>query len=114
MDWRQEEIVMSYTDGKLGLTSAQATLSRGEQIDSLLQLADHLQSILVPVRPDTRFRRRLHGELVLHGQAQQAEARPGLLRQHRKGIIIGAALGSAASVAGGVTIAFLLRHRHVG
>jgi len=66
------------------------------------------------VEPDTHFRRRLHGDLILEAQGRQAEPEPNLFQQHRKGILIGAAaIGSVASVAG-VVIAFVLRHRQGG
>jgi hypothetical protein len=86
--------------------------TRNDQIQGLLDLAEQLHRILVPVKPDVDFRRRLHGELILEAQRRQAERPPSLFKQHRKGILIGAAaIGSVASVAG-VIIAFVLRHRH--
>ena len=88
------------------------TLTRSERVQGLLDLAEQLQGILVPVDPNPDFRRRLHGDLILEAQRSQAEPSPSLLYQHRKGIIIGAAaVGSVASVVG-VAIAFVLRHRH--
>lgn len=87
------------------------TLSRNEQVGALLELAEQLQAILVPVEPSANFRRGLHGELLLEAQRRPDQPAPNRFRQHRKGILIGAAaLGSVASVMG-VVIAFLL-HRH--
>lgn len=87
-------------------------LTRKEQVQGLLDIAEQLQGILVPVQPDPNFRRRLHGELILETQRRQAEPSPNLFRQHRKEIILGAAaVGSVASVLG-VAVAFVLRHRH--
>jgi hypothetical protein len=87
---------------------------RNQQVQGLLDLAEQLQGILVPVAPSTDFRRRLHGELILEAQRRESEPEPSIFRQHRRGILIGAAaLGSAASVVG-VIIAFLLRHRRGG
>jgi hypothetical protein len=89
-------------------------LTRNEQVQGLLDLAEELQGILVPVAPDTHFRRRLHGDLILQAQRRENEPQASLLRQHRTGILIGAAaVGSVASVVG-VVIAFFLRHRHGG
>ncbi len=86
--------------------------TRSNQIQGLLDLSEQLQGILMPVKPDVNFRRRLHGELILEAQRRQTEPAPSLFRQHRKGILIGAAaIGSVASVLG-VIIAFVLRHRH--
>jgi hypothetical protein len=86
-------------------------LTRNHQVQGLLELAEQLQGILVPVKPDSDFRRRLHGDLILRAQCLLAEPAPSLLQQHRKGIIIGAAaVGSVASVVG-VVVAFVLRYR---
>jgi hypothetical protein len=85
---------------------------RHEQVQGLLDLAGQLQEVLVPVEPNTDYRRRLHGELVLRAQRRQAEPPRSILQQHKKGILIGAAaVGSLASIAG-VVIAFVVRHRH--
>jgi hypothetical protein len=92
-----------------GPTGWQCT--RHEQVQGLLDLAEQLQGILVPVEPDANFRRRLHGDLILEAQRRQTKPDASLLQQHRKGILIGAAIGSIASVVG-VIIAFLLRNRH--
>lgn len=88
--------------------------TRNQQVQGLLDLAEQLQGILVPVAPNANYRRRLHGDLILEAQRREFEPEPSVFRQHRKGILIGAAaLGSAASVAG-VIIAFLLRHKRGG
>jgi hypothetical protein len=87
-------------------------LSRNEQVQGLLDLAEQLQGILVPVEPNAHYRRRLHGELLLEAQQRQLEPEVSLFQQHRKGILIGAAaIGSVASVVG-VAAAFVWRYRH--
>lgn len=87
------------------------TFSRNDQVGALLELAEQIQSLLLPVEPSANFRRGLHGELLLEAQRRQEEPAPNLFQQHRKGILIGAAaVGSAASVMG-VVLAFLV-HRH--
>jgi hypothetical protein len=87
-------------------------LPRSDQVQGLLDLAAQLQGILVPVEPDSNFRRRLHGELILEAQRHQPAPDTSLFQQHRKGILIGAAaVGSLASVVG-VIVAFVLRYRH--
>jgi hypothetical protein len=111
---REIEIVTAYTDNLLGLRPRPpAGLSREERVWGLLELAGHLHGLLVPVKPDTDFRRRLHGELILEAQARHLEPAMGRLGQHRKGILLGALVGSIASVAG-LAIALFLRHRHGG
>lgn len=90
-------------------------LTRNDQVQGLLNLAEELQGILVPAKPNTHFRRRLHGDLILKAQCRQAEPEPSLFRQHRTGILIGAAaIGSVVASVVGVAIAFLLRNRHGG
>jgi hypothetical protein len=87
-------------------------LTRNERVQGLLDLAEQLQSILVPVEPEVNFRRRLHGDLILAAQRLQDEPHASLFQQHRRGILIGAAaVGSLASVIG-VIVAVALRHRH--
>lgn len=89
-------------------------LGRTERVQGLLDLAEQLQGILVPVEPHPHFRRRLHGDLILEAQRREGEPEASLFRQHRKGILLGAAaVGSVASVVG-VAIAFVIRHRHGG
>jgi len=65
------------------------------------------------VKPDANYRRRLHGDLILKAQGREDLPSPSLFRQHRKGILIGAALGSAASVVGVVIAVFLRRRQGV-
>jgi len=108
----ERDLLVTYTDHMLGLGLAPGPeLTRHDRIQALLALAEHLRAILVPVQPDADFRRRLHGELLLKAQDRTDEPQASLFQQHRKGILIGAVLGSLASV-GGVVLAFVLRHRH--
>lgn len=89
---------------------------RHEQVQGLLDLAEQLHGILVPVEPDRNFRRRLHGDLVLDAQRREA-GEPTVFEQHKKGIIIGAAalgIGSVAASVAGVVIAYVVRHRQDG
>jgi hypothetical protein len=85
---------------------------RHDQVEGLLALASEVQAMLVPVEPDPRYRRRLHGQLVVRGPSPVVTVEEGLLHQRRKGILIGAAaVGSLASIAG-VILAYALHHRH--
>jgi hypothetical protein len=88
-------------------------MTSSDRVQGLLDLAEQLNAILLPVAPNPNYRRRLHGELLLEAQRLQMEPEPNPLWQHRKGIIIGAAaVGSVASVVG-VAVAVALRLRHV-
>jgi hypothetical protein len=109
------EILATHADALVDPDTAPSTSQhRHAQIQGLLDLAEQVQGILVPVEPDIHFRRRLHGDLLLQAQRRQTEKEANPLYQHRKGILIGAAtVGSVASVAG-LVIAFVLRHRHKG
>ena len=116
MDTREvREILAAHADEMVAPNSGPSPgFSRHARVQGLLDLAEQVQGILVPVEPNTNFRRRLHGDLVLEAQRRQAEGETNPLVQHRKGILIGAAaIGSVASVAG-LVIAFVLRHRHKG
>jgi hypothetical protein len=116
MDTRQVRDILTAHGDQLVEPKAgpSSELTRHERVQGLLDLAEQLQGILVPVEPDPYFRRRLHGELILEAQRRQAPTEANLFQQHRKGILIGAAaVGSVASVVG-VAIAFLVHHRHRG
>lgn len=90
-----------------------ARAGRHERAQDLLDLADELQAILVPVQPRVDFRRRLHGELILKAQQRPSEGQaPAALQRRRKGILLGAAaLGSLASFAG-LIVAYVLHNRN--
>jgi hypothetical protein len=107
------ESLATHADQLIGLRAVPSRMpTRNDQVGALLDLAEQLQAILVPVEPSANFRRRLHGELLLETQRRQVEPAPNLFQQHRKGILIGAAaVGSVASVMG-VIIAFVLHLRH--
>lgn len=116
MDRKEErELLAAHADQLIDPTIGLSTgLTRNERVQGLLDLAEQLQAILVPVAPDAHYRRRLHGDLILEAQRRQSEPKAGLLQQHRKDILIGAAaVGSVASVVG-VAVAVVLRHRHRG
>jgi hypothetical protein len=107
------EVLAAHADGLAAPYQTAGRISRrNEQVKGLLDLAEQLQGILVPVTPDSHFRRRLHGDLILNAQDRQASAELSTFQQHRRGILIGAAaVGSVASVLG-VVIAFVLALRH--
>lgn len=78
----------------------------------LLELAEQLRLVLVPVEADANYRRRLKGELILAAQQRPQQPESKLPPQRRALIFIGAAaVGSLASVVG-VIIAFIVRSRH--
>jgi hypothetical protein len=103
------EILAAHADG---LDHPDLHSGRNGQVQGLLDLAEQLQAVLVPVAPDSHYRRRLAGELILRAQDNQEGSEVSTLQQRRRGILIGAAaLGSLASVLG-VAIAFVLAWRH--
>jgi hypothetical protein len=116
MDTREiRKILAAHADEIMSSSPGQPpSFGRHDRVQGLLDLAEQVQGILVPVEPNANFRRRLHGDLVLEAQRRQPEGETNPLVQHRKGILIGAAaVGSVASVAG-VAIALVLRRRHKG
>jgi hypothetical protein len=116
MDTREvREILAAHADEMVNPGSGPSPgFSRHARVQGLLDLAEQVQGILIPVEPNVNYRRRLHGDLVLEAQRCQADEETNPLVQHRRGILIGAAaVGSVASVAG-LVIAFVLRHRHKG
>jgi hypothetical protein len=116
MDTREiREILAAHADELANPgTKPSGRLSRHDRVQGLLDLAEQVSGLLVPVEPDGNFRRRLHGDLVLEAQRRQTKQEVSPLVQHRKGILIGAAaVGSVASVAG-LVIAWVLRQRQKG
>lgn len=114
MDNRQvRDLLATHADQLVNLEAGPSvSLAPNDRAQGLLDLAEQLHGLLVPVVPDAHFRRRLHGDLILRAQRCQTEPEEGLFQQHRTGILIGAAaVGSVASVVG-VAVAFVLRHRH--
>jgi len=114
MDNRQvRELLATHADQLVNLQAGPSiSLAPNDRVQGLLDLADQLHGLLVPVVPDAHFRRRLHGDLILQAQRRQPEPEEGLFQQHRTGILIGAAaVGSVASVVG-VAVAFVVRHRN--
>jgi hypothetical protein len=110
-EWR--EYLERRTGGAwTGDGAARTRSAQQDQVQGLLELAGHLQAILVAVEPAAGFRRRLHGDLLLEAQRLQSTAPAAAGRKRRKGILIGAAtVGSLASLAG-VIVAVILRFRH--
>jgi len=116
MDTREiREILAAHADQMMNPdTGSASNLGRHDRVQGLLDLAEQVAGLLVPVEPNIDFRRRLHGDLVLEAQRRQKKQEVSPFVQHRKGILIGAAaVGSVASVAG-LVIALVLRQRHKG
>jgi len=85
---------------------------RTQQVQGLLDLAGELQGLLVPVRPSSVARLRLHDELVAEARRRHPGRAARLFQQYRRVIlIVAAAIGSLASIAG-VIVAVTQRNRH--
>ena len=80
-----------------------------EKLKPLLETAEKIKEVLEPVEPAPAFCQSLHEDLLAAGGRKLAKVVPQLARSHRKQILIGAALGSAVSVAG--AIAYFIRSR---
>jgi len=81
-----------------------------EKLEPLLETAEKVKEVLVPVEPTPAFCQSLHDDLLAAGQRRLAGGVPQLARSHGRQILIRAAtLGSAVSVAG--AIAYLIRSR---
>lgn len=81
------------------------------EMAALLHLARKLKQYLTPVEPSPEFRQTLHTTLVNAASARELhETEHGSWSsQHKREILIGAAVGSALSIAG--VVAFVLRGR---
>ncbi|MHB1416477.1 MAG: hypothetical protein ACYC1C_14615 [Chloroflexota bacterium] len=84
--------------------------SQNDELLGLLSVARRLKQVLRPVEPSSAFRQSLHLQLVeMAGQRPLAEQKVSWPETHKRGLIIGAAVGSVLSVAG--VTAVILRWR---
>ncbi len=113
------DILAAHADRRVGDSSDdQDDLlpSPGDQaeVTSLLRLSQRLKETLAPVAPSLAFRQQLKGSLisaaVKRAEEKARDSHIPFLR--RRWVLIGAAAGSALSVAG-IVAAILLRHRSV-
>ena len=85
---------------------------RAHQVQGLLDLANELQGLLVPVQPTPAARRRVHDDLMAEAHKRLPGRGARLFQQYRTVILIAAAaLGSLASIAG-VVVAIVQRNRN--
>jgi hypothetical protein len=106
------DTLLAYADQLICSPARRPTPAAGldAALAGLIDLVDLLHDTLQPVRPRSAYRERLRHRLLMAAQEQQTEPPLSPWRQHRVGLLIGAAaLGSAMSVAG--VIAYLLRNR---
>ncbi len=106
------DLVTAYTDQLLHGPPRGAAPSPGEDpaLPGLIDLVNRLYALFQPMRPRAAYRDQLRRRLLIAAQDQIAAAPLNPWRQHRVGLLIGAAaLGSAVSVAG--VIAYLLHTR---
>ena len=81
-----------------------------EKLEPLLEIAEKVKEVLVPVEPAPAFCQSLHDDLLAAGRRRLVEGVPQLARSPGRQILIrAAAVGSAVSVAG--AIAYLIRSR---
>jgi len=104
---RVTEILAAHAERLTNSSAPPVELSPGEAayVGPLMEIAERLKETLVPVEPPAAFVRSLGRELVEAARRRHAAA-----QRFRRGILIGAAaLGSALSVAGVVTLVLLRR-----
>jgi hypothetical protein len=78
-----------------------------EELRSLMRLAEQVKRVLAPVGPSPHFRQRLGSELTEMAQRRRTQELLIETPSSRKELLIGAAIGSAVALAGGVV--YLLR-----
>jgi len=109
------DILIAYTDGvaadALGTRDYLAMFpEHREELAALLELTGQLRRVLRRVSPAPAYRATLHDDLVA---AARQKMRPALtiqeLPSRRRGLIIGAAIGSTVSVAAGIIATVLIR-----
>ncbi len=78
-----------------------------EELGSLMRLAEQVKGVLAPVSPSAHFRQRLGSELTEMAQRRRTQDLLIETPPSRRELLIGAAIGSAVALAGGVV--YLLR-----
>ena len=84
------------------------------ELTPLLEIAERVKAALVPVTPSPAFEAGLKQDLLAAAiqRAEERESRKQVSFLRRRGLLIGAAVGSVLSVAGIIT-ALLLRQRSI-
>ena len=95
----------------------QVTPEQRQELLSLLQLAEQVKGALTPVKPSASYKKKFESELAQMARRRAAKEVHLAPSAHTE-LVIGAAIGSAAALVGG--IAYLIRSRiqtrsqHVG
>lgn len=109
--WQDDDVVAldSYLDRLNALGVGERAPFEPAALRDLALLARRLKAILIPVEPSPLFREALRARLLVAAREQVMKPRPSWPAQHKKGLLIGAAVGSALSLAGIVALLFRLR-----
>jgi hypothetical protein len=78
-------------------------------LEDLASLARWLRYLLVPVEPAPLFRQALHARLLTAAKVEFATPAPSWQDMHKRELLIGAAVGSALSLAGIAAVIARLR-----
>lgn len=114
--WNDREVVtldryIDHLNGSRSAGTVSLPLATSVEMVALLHLARKLKQYLTPVEPSPQFTQALHTTLVTAASARTHdgyEPEPWPV-QHKREILIGAAVGSALSIAG--VVAVVLRGR---
>lgn len=95
--------------GSLDAAFRELCAEEQQELGALMRLGGELRQALAPVCPSASFREGLRGSLVKLASERQSREVVIDLRPRPRELVIGAAIGSAVALAGG--IAYLIRAR---
>ena len=89
-----------------------SVLAGSAELTALAWLARRLFQALRPVEPSPAFRSALHATLVAEARTRRYDGSSSWTEQHRRELLIGAAVGSTLSLAVVVALVRYRRHAH--
>jgi hypothetical protein len=112
-----EELLAAYGDqlnqhsgGALDINVPYLSAQEQQELESLLRLAAQIKEALAPVSPSSSYKQKLRVRLTEMARQRKSQDVVVELGAQQRQLLVGAAIGSAVALAGG--IAYLIRARH--
>jgi hypothetical protein len=112
-----EELLTAYSDqlnqhqgGAVDIDAPDLSAQEQQELKSLLHLAAQIKAALAPVSPSSSYRQKLRMRLTDMARQRKSQDVVVELGAQQRQLLVGAAIGSAVALAGG--IAYLIRARH--
>jgi hypothetical protein len=112
-----EELLATYSDqlnhysgGEMDIGPPDLSAQEQQELKSLLRLAAQIKHVLAPVSPSSSYKEKLRLRLTEMARQRKSQDVVVELGAQQRQLLVGAAIGSAVALAGG--IAYLIRARH--